>query len=108
MATRQGDRPMSESATALVEQLRAAGEWPEPKLLEEIVVQGNEAVEPLREVLRRDLHGWPEEAPLVYAIDLLGRLQVPAAVPDMLAILRRYDNETIEGLPAALAAFGAE
>ena len=60
---------MSEAARTLVAQLDAAGEWPDPGLLEALVAQGHDAIEPLRELVRRDVHGWPAEAPVNHAID---------------------------------------
>ena len=47
------------SARSLVDQMVAAGEWPEPELLEQIVAAGEAAVEPLLESSRRRPRGWP-------------------------------------------------
>jgi hypothetical protein len=97
----------STTARALVDELVAAGEWPTPQLLEDILGQGEEAVEPLREVVRRDVHGWPDEAPLCFAIDLLGSLGAMQAIPDLVDLFRRYDNETLQSASATLGVFGA-
>lgn len=97
---------MSETTQGLVEQLAAAGEWPEPRLLEAVVAQGDESIEPLREILRREVHGWPEEAPLDHAIHLLGVLQAAATVPELIGLFRHYDNETIDSAAEALAQIG--
>ena len=59
----------------------AAGEWPEPALMEQIVAAGDEAVEPLLEVLRTEPEGWPEEAPLYNAVGLLSEIRPPRAIP---------------------------
>ncbi len=97
----------STTARALVEEMVAAGEWPTPQLLEDILGQGESAVEPLREVIRRDAHGWPDEAPLCFAIDLLGSLGAVEAIPDLVDLFRRYDNETLQSASATLGLFGA-
>jgi hypothetical protein len=97
---------MSETAQTLVEKLLAAGEWPEPQLLEDILARGAEAVEPLREVVRRQVHGWPAEASLCFAIDLLGSLGAAAAVPDLVPLFTRYDNETLQSLSTTLGVLG--
>jgi hypothetical protein len=98
---------MSDTARRLVRELIAADEWPEPELLEEILEQEEAAVEPLREIVRQDVHGWPEEAPLCFAIDLLGSLGAVAAIPDLIALFRRYDNETLQSASTTLGVFGA-
>jgi hypothetical protein len=97
---------MSDTARDLVEKLTAAGEWPEPQLLEDILAQGEAAVEPLRELVRRDVHGWPDEAPLCFAIDLLGTLGAVSAIPDLAALFTRYDNETLQSASTTLGLLG--
>jgi hypothetical protein len=98
---------MSEEARSLVEQMVAAGEWPEPALLEAIAAQGEPAVEPLLEVVRKEVHGWPEEAPLYHALGLLSVLKPPAsAVPDLVQVFYRYDNETLESIPRVMRHYG--
>jgi hypothetical protein len=97
---------MSDTARELVERLVAAGEWPEPQLLEDILAHGEAAVEPLREVVRHEVHGWPEEAPLCFAIDLLGGLGAVVAVPDLVALFSRHDNETLQSASTTLGCFG--
>ncbi len=99
---------MSENAAVLVQKLNEAGEWPVPVLLEEILARGQEAVEPLLEILRRQPHGWPEEAPLLSAIMLLGMLRPPEALAPLIDLLRHYDNEALEEFPEALAGYGPE
>jgi hypothetical protein len=97
---------MSDTAREVVDRMAAAGEWPEPQLLEGILAQGEAAVEPLREVVRRDVHGWPEEAPLCFAVDLLGTLGAVEAIPDLIALFSRYDNETLQSVSTTLALLG--
>ena len=100
---------MSDSTTAraLVEEMVAAAEWPKPQLLEDILAQGEPAIDPLLEVVRRDVHGWPDEAPVCFAIDLLGSLGAVRAIPDLVGLFRRYDNETLQSASATLGLFGA-
>src|SRR5437870_3946590 len=71
-------------AQTLVDQMVAAGEWPEPELLEQIVQAGDAAVEPLLEILRTKPRGWPDEASLSHAIGLLSVLRPPAAIPELI------------------------
>jgi uncharacterized protein YchJ len=97
---------MSEQAKALVQKLVEAGEWPEPALLDEILAQGQEAVEPLLEVVRSQPHGWPAEAPLDHAIVLLCTLRPPEALPPLIDLLRHYSNEMTETVAANLPAYG--
>jgi hypothetical protein len=99
---------MADSAATLVEHMVAAGEWPEPSLLEAIIAQGEQAVPPLLEIVRRDVHGWPAEAPLDHALGLLSMLPAREAVPAILDLFHRYDNETLERIPPILVPFGAE
>jgi hypothetical protein len=99
---------MSDTARDLVNRMVAAGEWPEPALFDELLQQGEQAVEPLREVLRRDVHGWPDEAPFCHAIDLLGSLKATTAIPDLVSLFYRYDNETIQSAAATLGQLGPE
>ena len=81
-------------ARSLVERMVAAGEWPEPALMEQIVAAGDEAVEPLLEVLRTEPEGWPEEAPLENAVGLLGEIRPPRAIPALVDVIRRIKGET--------------
>jgi hypothetical protein len=99
---------MSDTAEALVEQMVAAGEWPEPSVFEAIVAQGEQAVPPLVEIIRRDAHGWPDEAPLDHALGLLSMLPAREAVSAVLDLFNRYDNEVLESIPYVLRPFGAE
>ena len=58
------EQQASPDARSLVSQMVAAGEWPEPALIEQILAAGDAAVEPLREVLKTRPLGWPAEARL--------------------------------------------
>jgi hypothetical protein len=98
---------MSETAQELVDRMVAAGEWPEPALLQAIADKGAEAVEPLLAVIRADAHGWPAEAPLDHALGLLTHLPRSDAVLSAVSeLFRRYDNEILEILPDVLVPYG--
>lgn len=99
---------MSDSARELVAQLANAGEWPEPELLERILAQGDEAIEPLREMLRQGVRPYPEGAPLWFAARLLCSLRARAAIPDIIAALRQYDPEEHDFTFSELALLGSE
>jgi hypothetical protein len=99
---------MSEQAKALVQKLVEAGEWPEPALLDEILAQGQEAVEPLLEILRTRPHGWPAEAPLDHAARLVSALHPPQGLPALLSLIRDYPHETGESASGSAAVYGAE
>ena len=106
--TANGDKSAQELADArrLVERLVAAGRWPAPDLLHQILNAGEAAVEPLRAVLRTDPHGWPAKAPIVHAIRLLSTLHPPAAIPELVSIIRRYLDKVGEEAAEALSRFG--
>src|SRR5271166_2200740 len=95
-------------ARGLVSQMVAAGEWPEPTLVEQILAAGDAAVEPLREVLKTRPLGWPEEAPIVHAAGILGMLRSPSALPDLIELARFYKNETGQVAGDAIATYGPE
>jgi hypothetical protein len=95
-------------ATALVRQMVDAGEWPEPRLMDQIVAAGESAVEPLLEVLATRPRGWPDEASVCHAATLLAAIRPTAAIPALAAVARFYKNETTEDAGTALAAFGQE
>jgi hypothetical protein len=97
---------MSTKAQALVEQLIAAGEWPEPRLLQVILGAGQEAVPPLLQVVRRPGSGPAAEATLCYAVCLLGSIGAPEAIPDLVGLFRQYDNETLQDVASSLSLFG--
>lgn len=97
---------MTNEASVAVARMAAAGEWPEPQLMEDIIAHGAAAVPPLLEIVGREAHGWPEEAPLYHALGLLSMLPAPEALPVLLQLFYRYDNENLEALPAALVHYG--
>ena len=85
----------------------AAGEWPEPGLLKRIIDTGDAAVAPLISVVRTYPRGWPEEAPLNHAMAMLGILRPPAAIPELINVIRRYGPETGELAAESFGSFGA-
>ncbi len=93
-------------AAALVDRMVAAGEWPEPALLEQIAQAGDAAVEPLIAILRTYPRGWPQEAPLDHAIGLLSVIRPPRAIPELIEIVRRYSAELGEAASQALGRYG--
>jgi SEC-C motif len=94
-------------AQTLVDRMLAAGEWPDPALLDEIVAAGDSAVAPLIAVLRTNPRGWPQELCLEVAMGLLSTLRHPDAIPAIIEILRRYPEDTGETAARALSIFGA-
>lgn len=93
-------------ARALVEKMIEAGQSPEPDLMEQIAAAGDQAVEPLVAILRSKPVGWPEEAPLTHAIALLGVIRHPAAIPELVEIVKAYPDESGEEAADALACYG--
>jgi hypothetical protein len=84
----------------------AAGEWPEPALLKKIVDAGDAAVGPLISIVRTYPRGWPAEATLDHAATLLTVLRSPEAIPELIEIIRRYDEETGDTAARLLGSFG--
>src|SRR5437879_2343170 len=98
----------AETAESLVEQLVTAGGWPEPRLLTAILERGNEAVEPLRALLRRDFEE-DKLSTVAFAVDLLGSLDDASAVPELLNLFRRYDDlDVMETVRPALSRIGPQ
>jgi hypothetical protein len=95
-------------ARGLVGQMVAAGEWPAPSLLEQILETGHAAVEPLREVLTTRPLGWPAKAPVVHAAGILSMLRPPSALPDLIDLARFYKGTTSTLIADAIAAYGPE
>jgi SEC-C motif len=91
---------------ALVERMIEAGQMPEPELIEQIAAAGDQAVEPLLSILRSKPHSWPEEAPLSHAIGLLQVIRHPAAIPELIEIVKSYPDESGEEAADALASYG--
>ena len=93
-------------ATVLVDRMVENGEWPSPELLQQIVYLGDAAVEPLLAILRSKPRGWPAEAPLHHALGLLEMLRPPAAIPDLIEIIKSYGDRLGEDAENAIAVHG--
>jgi hypothetical protein len=99
---------MNDTAQTLIDQMVAAGGWPEPKLLEAILEQGETAVPPLLGVVRREVTDWPQAETLCQACRLLGSLGATSAIPVLIELFYRYDDDLLEDVYRALAVLGAE
>jgi SEC-C motif len=98
--------PAPGDARELVARMVDAGEHPEPELLEQILATGEDAVEPLLEVLRSKPQGWPAEARLYLATGLLQVLRPPAAIPELIEIIKSYSADAGEDAGNAIAVYG--
>ena len=98
---------MSDTARELVDQLIAAGRWPDPALLDAILARGEEAIDPLLGVVRRDVEAWDDgsDAPH-FAVDLLGSLGARSAIPTLLERYRRSGEEMLDGVSRTLGLLG--
>jgi SEC-C motif len=90
----------------LVDQVVAAGEWPEPALLEKLIAAGEPAVAPLIAFLRTYPRGLPAEYSLDHAMRVLTALRSPDAIPELIEIIRRYDEDLGEVAARYLGSFG--
>src|SRR3954447_6748161 len=84
------------SAESLVDELARAGGWPEPRLLSAILDRKSEAVPPLLDLIRGDLDGDDRSVAVGFAVDLLGCLGDPSAIPDLINLLHRTDDDDYE------------
>jgi hypothetical protein len=99
---------MSDPVQTLIDDMVAAGEWPEPGLLRSILEQGEAAVPPLLEVVRREVTGWRQAETLRKACLLLGSLGATSAIPALIELFYRYEDYLLEDVYRALAMLGAE
>ena len=90
----------------LVDQVVAAGEWPEPALLEKLIAAGEPAVAPLIAFLRTYPRDLPAEYSLDHAMRVLTALRSPDAIPELIEIIRRYDEDLGEVAARYLGSFG--
>ncbi len=93
-------------ALALVKKMIDAGQTPEPALIEQIAAAGHEAVEPLLAILRSKPRDWPAEAPLLHALGLLQVIRHPAAIPELIEIVKSYPDEAGKEAAEAVACYG--
>jgi hypothetical protein len=82
------------NASLLVQEMVAAGEMPHPELIERIIAAGQEAIPPLIEVLATRPRGWPEEAPVQYAAQVLCTMGATEALPALGEVIRFYQDDT--------------
>ena len=99
-------KPAPLDARALVAKMVEGGEWPEPEFLEQITARGDEAVEPLIEILRSQPRGWPAEAQLEHALALLQRLRPPTVIPALIEVVRSYAGDPGEEAADVIASYG--
>ena len=74
----------SESVQDLINRMVEEGEYPPPELLEAILERGQEAIEPLLEVLKNG----PHEDAIGFAAELLLSLRALEALPTLLELFR--------------------
>jgi hypothetical protein len=99
-------RPSQADVRTLVDQMVAAGEWPAPALLEQILAAGDAAVEPLVDLLRAPPKKLSAVDSLSHAIGLLSDLRRPDTIPDLVKIVEQYDEEPCFDAACALIEFG--
>jgi len=96
-------------ARALVEQLKQAGGWPEPGLLEAVLAEGEAAVAPLLDIVQAEIAGEAGDA-IYHAAPLLGTIGAPEALTPLITLLQRAgredDFDVVETLLDALPLFG--
>ncbi|MEW6731221.1 MAG: hypothetical protein AB1489_07780 [Acidobacteriota bacterium] len=108
MAAESNTRP---NIAELLEELSEAGDQAPLELAEAILALREEAVEPLRAILR-DKYNWEEaELPagwmVVHAALLLGKIGVSAAIPELIGCLHYLDHTwVLERLPTIFANIG--
>jgi hypothetical protein len=94
---------------ALVARLIEVGEWPDPVLLDQIVAAGEAALGPLFAFLRTypSAKDYRREIVLYNGIGILSEIRSPAAIRDLIEILKRYPEESGEMAAEALGHHGA-
>lgn len=99
---------MSRSVPKLIEALLAAGRWPDPELVEALAARGREAEGELAHIIRSDLRRRPGEASLPVLVGVAGEVGGPELARDLVALYRRYDDDTLEHVNGALVRIGAD
>jgi len=94
-------------AQALVDQMAAAGDWPDPKLLEQILETGDDAVEPLFAIVRTIRDEQYDPGPVSHAIGLLSILRPPAAIAELVAVIQQHPEDVLPDAAYGLSKFGA-
>jgi hypothetical protein len=93
---------------ALVERLIAAGDWPEPELLEQIVAAGDAALRPLLDFMRTYPQEYEREGALYNGIGILAMIRSPDTIPVLVEIVKRYAEDSGQLAAEVLGDFGAE
>jgi len=102
---------VTEIARARVARLAENWDWPDPTVLEDILALGGEAVPALDELLTPEwvaatVEDAQADAIVYYAIKLLGALRDAVALPILIRLLHRADDEALESMTDALRVMG--
>jgi hypothetical protein len=100
------DPAPARAARTLVADMVKAGQWPDPQLLEQILAAGDDAVEPLLDVLRDPPTGWPGIAALGHAVQLLSMLRRPEAIPEVCKVVEDFDDRDSADAADSLIEYG--
>jgi SEC-C motif len=107
-----GARPSEEAApgapdpATLVDRLIKASEWPDPDLVTQIAAAGEAALEPLLAFIRTYPQEYEREIVLYNGVGILGMIGSPAAIPDLVEVIRRYPEDSGELAAEVLGEFG--
>ncbi len=99
---------MTEMTRTLIEQMIAAEGWPDPRVLQDILEQGDAAVAPLLEVVGREIYKESDMDVLCHACLLLGNIGATSAIPVLIELFYRYDSDLLEDVVRALIMLGTE
>jgi hypothetical protein len=97
---------MSTPQRDLLRRITAAGRWPDPALVDELAALGDAALEELAGRGRQDLRRRPEEAALPVVLGLLGDIGDASVAADLVALYRRYDDDTLDHVGHAVVRLG--
>lgn len=97
----------SQTTAELFERLSSGGTDPGLEVLEEVLALGDDAIEPLRDLLHRVPADQEEEGMLVITACLLGMLDAKSALPDIVALHRVVTFEAPD-LSSVTAHFGPD
>jgi hypothetical protein len=95
---------------ALVNRLIEIGEWPDPKLLEQIAAAGEAPLGPLLDYIRTypSPNDYQREIVLYNGIGILSMIHSPSTIPDLIEILKRYPGDSGELAAEVLGSFGKD
>jgi hypothetical protein len=92
--------------TALVARLIDSSEWPDVELVEQIVAAGEAALEPLLAFIRTYPKEYERESALYNGVNILGMIGSPAAIPELVEVIRRYPEDSGELAAEVLGELG--